>query len=92
MNITLTFQMWVDSFYITFIIYCDSENVRITGTNCEGLYAIKKKHLAAIYLSRGEGCDPIGRFLNSTTLLCLSWARTWISNAICRGLFFVLCE
>ena len=44
-----------------------------------------------IQLSRGEGWDPINRF-NSATFLCLSQARTWISNVICWhscGLFCV---
>ena len=39
-------------------------------------------------LSKGEGCGPINRF-NSATMLCLSQARTLISNVICRGLFEV---
>ena len=33
--------------------------------------------------------DPINRF-NHITFLCLSQARTWISNIICCGLFFAL--
>jgi hypothetical protein len=44
-----------------------------------------------IQLSRGEGWDPINRF-NPATFLCLSQARTWISNVICWhscGLFCV---
>jgi len=39
-----------------------------------------------IQLSRGEGWDPIN-WLNPVTFLCLSQARTWISNIIFRGLF-----
>ena len=39
-------------------------------------------------LSREEGWDTINRF-NPATFLCLSQARTWISNIICRGLFCV---
>ena len=42
-----------------------------------------------IHVSRGEGWDPINRF-NPVTLLCLSQARTWISNIICLGL--ILCS
>jgi hypothetical protein len=34
-----------------------------------------------IQLSREEGWDPINRF-NSAILLCLSQARTWISNVV----------
>ena len=37
---------------------------------------------------RGEGWDAINRF-NTGTCLCLSQARTWISNVICNGLFCV---
>ena len=39
-----------------------------------------------IQLSRGEGWDPINPF-NPATCLCLSEAKTWISNVICCGLF-----
>ena len=39
-----------------------------------------------IQLWRGVCWDPIYLF-NSATLLCLSQARNWISNVICRGLF-----
>ena len=31
--------------------------------------------------------DPIDWF-NTTTFLCLSQSNTWISNVICRGIFF----
>ena len=41
-----------------------------------------------IQLSKGEGWDHINK-INPTTLLCLSQARTWISNVIYRGLFWV---
>ena len=34
----------------------------------------------------GESLDPINLF-NPTTLLCLSQARTWISNVIYHGIF-----
>jgi hypothetical protein len=37
-----------------------------------------------IQLSREEDWDPINWF-DPTTFLCLSEARTWISNVICRG-------
>ena len=37
-----------------------------------------------IQLSREEDWDPINWF-DPTTSLCLSEARTWISNVICRG-------
>ena len=40
-------------------------------------------------LSKGEDCGPINRF-NSATMLCLSQARTLISNVICRGHFLGL--
>jgi hypothetical protein len=39
-------------------------------------------------LSRGEGWDATNRF-NTGTCLCLSQARTWISNVIYCGLFCV---
>ena len=39
-------------------------------------------------IKRGGDCGPINRF-NSATMLCLSQARTLISNVICRGLFEV---
>ena len=42
--------------------------------------------LLEIQLSRREGWDPINQF-NPATCLCLSQAKTWISNVICRGLF-----
>jgi hypothetical protein len=35
-----------------------------------------------------RGWYPINRF-NPATFVCLSQARTWISNVICRGLFYV---
>ena len=41
-----------------------------------------------IQLSRGKGGCPINRF-NHATCLCLFQARNWISNVICRGLFWV---
>ena len=41
-----------------------------------------------IQLSRRQDWDPINRF-NPATCLCLFQARNLISNAICRGLFFV---
>jgi hypothetical protein len=41
-----------------------------------------------IQLVRGDGWDPINWF-NPTTVLWLYKARTWISNAMCRGLFCV---
>jgi len=44
--------------------------------------------LLEIQSSRGEGCDPINRF-NPAIYLCLSQARTWISNDICRCHFGV---
>ena len=40
-----------------------------------------------IQISRREGWDPINQF-NPTTSVCLSQARTWISNIICGGDFF----
>jgi len=39
----------------------------------------------AIQLSRGERWDPINRF-NPAPFLCLSQAKTWISNVICQSL------
>jgi len=42
--------------------------------------------LLEIQLS-GGGCDPIIR-LTPVTYLCLSRPKNWISNAICRGLFW----
>ena len=41
-----------------------------------------------IQLSRGKGWDPINQF-NLSTSLCLSKARTWISNVISQGIFYV---
>jgi hypothetical protein len=38
--------------------------------------------------SRGMGWNPIN-LLNCTTFLCLSQARTWISNITCPVLFYV---
>jgi hypothetical protein len=46
--------------------------------------------LLEIQSSVGGGWVPINRF-NSATFLCLSQARTWISNVTCHGLF-VFCE
>ena len=40
-------------------------------------------------ISRREGWDPINWF-NSAIFLCLSQARTWISNVVCCGLFLML--
>ena len=37
----------------------------------------------AVQLSRGKGCYPINQF-KPTTCVCLSQARTWISNVICK--------
>jgi hypothetical protein len=42
-------------------------------------------------LSKGENLDLIDRFYPAT-LLCLSQARTWISNSICRCLFYMFNE
>lgn len=39
-----------------------------------------------IKLYRGTCWDPV----NTITFLCLSQAKIWISNGICRGLFFFL--
>ena len=36
-----------------------------------------------------EGWDPINQF-NFATFLCLSQVMAWISNVICRSLFYVL--
>ena len=41
-----------------------------------------------ILLSREEGWDPTNQFY-PTKFLCLSQARTWIWNIICRGFFCV---
>jgi hypothetical protein len=38
--------------------------------------------------SRGMGWNPIN-LLNCTTFLCLSQARTWISNITCPVLFLI---
>ena len=38
-------------------------------------------------INRRIGWNPINRF-NHATFLCLSQAKTWISNVVCRGLFF----
>ena len=43
-----------------------------------------------IQLSKGEGRDHINWF-NLAIFMCLSQARTWISNVICYGLSCVLC-
>jgi hypothetical protein len=42
-------------------------------------------------LSKGENLDLIDRFYPAT-LLCLSQARTWISNSICRCPFYMFNE
>ena len=42
-----------------------------------------------IQLSRGKCWDPINWF-NPALLLCLFQAKTWVSNIICHGSFFVL--
>ena len=39
-----------------------------------------------IQISRGGIWDPITRFIIAT-LWCLSQTKTWISIAICRGLY-----
>ena len=40
-----------------------------------------------IQLSRRDGWDTIKRF-NTAILLCLSQAKTWVPNRMCRGIFF----
>jgi hypothetical protein len=45
-------------------------------------YSLRQVWLYMVKLSEGEGWDPINR-LNLTTFLCMSDARSWISNAIC---------
>ena len=44
--------------------------------------------LLEIQLLRGEGWDPINQF-NPAIFLCLSQAKTCISNVICHGIFCV---
>ena len=44
-----------------------------------------------IQLSRWNGLDLIKQF-NPATCMCLSQARTWISNIICCCLFYVQWE
>jgi len=44
--------------------------------------------LLEIQLSVGEGGDPIDQF-KLNTFLCLSQARTWISNVLCHGLLML---
>ena len=41
-----------------------------------------------IYGSVGYFWDP-NNWFNPDTFLCISQVRTWISNAICHGLFYV---
>ena len=61
------------------------------------IYLTIHKHLTTLLcmleaqLLRGERWDPINRF-NPVINLCLSQARTLISNAICHGLFFMFNE
>ena len=49
-----------------------------------GLGSSYQEGRVGIQLSRGEGWDPINWY-NPATFLCLSQARTWISNVICRS-------
>jgi hypothetical protein len=49
------------------------------------------KLILEIQLSGGRSWDHINRFY-LPTFLCLSQARTWISNGICCGLYFCLFE
>ena len=54
---------------------------------CSGFYRLFIYVLnSVIKLLRGDNRYPIKQF-NSATCLCLSQARTWISNHTCRGLF-----
>jgi len=57
------------------------------GSESNGLHVLTLE----IHLSREEGWDTINRF-NPATFLCLSHARTWISNVICRDHFLVFGE
>ena len=53
---------------------------------CEGICCLLIFVLPLeIQLPEG-GWGPVNRF-NSATFLCLSYARTWNSKAICRGIF-----
>ena len=52
---------------------------------CASVSFLSFFYIYILLLSRRKDLDPINRF-NSATLLCLSKARTWISNVICRGL------
>ena len=81
---TTVLSMFMLSF--TFVIVCDlferKRNVHVSYSLF--IYVLPLE----IQLSRREGWDPINWF-NSATLLCLSKARTWISNTICCCLFCV---
>ena len=54
---------------------------------CAGLFIFLHIDIGDSDIKRG-GWDVI-KWFNPTTLLCLSQARTWISNVICHGLFCV---
>ena len=57
---------------------------RIYGSFCYRVVIL----LLEIQLSWGESWVPINGF-NLAICMCLSQARTWISNVICRDMFYV---
>ena len=56
------------------------ENIKVLMQD----FIYKNKICSSVYT--GEGSDPINQF-NPTSFLCLSQAKTWISNVISCGLF-----
>jgi hypothetical protein len=70
------------------------KNTYVIYTDDHCLYTVRFNRLQAhleIQLSRGKDCNLINLF-NPAPFLCLSQCRTWISNVICRGTFFVFSE
>ena len=71
--------------YVVFLSGSESVQVFYLFFSFLYMYSIAME----IQLSRGEGWDLIDRF-NIATSMCLSQARTWISNVICHGL--IICS
>jgi len=67
----------VSVFYCLFIYVLSLEIYLVSVFYCLLIYVLSLE----IYLARADGWDPINRF-NSATFVCLSQARTWISNVI----------
>ena len=84
----LQYQMWFSPVLSLFVVIlniiftCLSNNVFIKVLS----YAIRS------YLTlrnQDPGWSHASEWFNTATFVCLSHARTWISNVICHGIFVV---